>query len=519
MSAEQREHGDDPARAARAVLPLGGDHCVGTRVAGASPRPAASSVGCGDAGRLAASRGRAGLGRARPGHDDRRRRRAVRRRSRRRRAVPVPAGRRGTRSHARRRRGLGASGRARRRSGRNRAVRDRVTTCVGRGVTGARRGTRRRAGVCAMRRRLAEPRTVSVARDGGVRGRRLRLRSPALGHRPSRRRGSTALGRARRCGSWRTPAPAPATRPAQRPRPWATAARRREAASRTAARRSDVEPPDAPDDVAGAVGAGAATGVGATGGVCVAAAGTAAVGSGEVAVALGVRGRRGAERQHRRRVDVPVLVGRPADAEVDVRVGHPGLVARTDRPDAVALDDRRALGHSDGAQVGERDRPAVRRLDRDAPAVARNDAGERDDPRRGRADHRPERPGDVDPAVVAGRLGSSGSNEYGCSTGPSAGHVHAPAGATTASATRRASRIRRMSNHLICVVQRPGHGRAGCLPRFRRPARALPPKRRLEDVSGLPVRRGNVCSPRYGGRWRVSMLRAQLSQSCHKDPR
>jgi hypothetical protein len=49
----------------------------------------------------------------------------------------------------------------------------------------------------------------------------------------------------------------------------------------------DAEPPDASGDVAGAVGAGAATGMGATGGVCVVATGTAAVGSGEATVALG----------------------------------------------------------------------------------------------------------------------------------------------------------------------------------------------------------------------------------------
>ena len=89
---------------------------------------------------------------------------------------------------------------------------------------------------------------------------------------------------------------------------------------------------------------------------------------------------------------------------MDVRIAHAGLVARTDRPDAVALDDRRALGHSDGAQVGEGHRPAVRGLDRHAPAVARDRAGERDEARGRRAHGRADRPGDVEAAMEPGRL-------------------------------------------------------------------------------------------------------------------
>ena len=87
-----------------------------------------------------------------------------------------------------------------------------------------------------------------------------------------------------------------------------------------------------------------------------------------------------------------------------MRLAHAGLVARADRPDAVALDDRRALGHSDGAQVGERDRPAVGGLDRHALAVGRDRAGERDDASGRRAHAAPTGPGDVDAAVEARRL-------------------------------------------------------------------------------------------------------------------
>ena len=83
-------------------------------------------------------------------------------------------------------------------------------------------------------------------------------------------------------------------------------------------------------------------------------------------------------------------------------VTHSGLVARTDRPDAVALDDRRALGHGDRAEVGERDRPAVGGLDRHALAVPRDHARERDEPCCRSMNHVPELASDVEPAVVAG---------------------------------------------------------------------------------------------------------------------
>jgi len=89
------------------------------------------------------------------------------------------------------------------------------------------------------------------------------------------------------------------------------------------------------------------------------------------------------------------------EAEVDVRRGDVRLAALTDRPDAVALRDRRALRHGDGAQVHERHRPAVARLDGHGLAVRRDRAGERDDARSRGADDRPVGAADVDAAVPA----------------------------------------------------------------------------------------------------------------------
>lgn len=112
--------------------------------------------------------------------------------------------------------------------------------------------------------------------------------------------------------------------------------------------------------------------------------------------------RRVADRERPERVDIPVLVGGPADAEMDVRLTPLDCPARPDRPDAVALGDRRALIDRDGAEVSEGHRPAVRRLDRHRPAVRHHRAGERDDPCCRRAHEGARGRGDVDAAVLAG---------------------------------------------------------------------------------------------------------------------
>ncbi len=61
----------------------------------------------------------------------------------------------------------------------------------------------------------------------------------------------------------------------------------------------------------------------------------------------------------------------------------------------------------------------------------------------------PSAPATSIPRCWPAALGNSRSKEYGWSTTPSTGHVQAPAGATTASATTSTSRIRRMSFHLF----------------------------------------------------------------------
>jgi len=61
---------------------------------------------------------------------------------------------------------------------------------------------------------------------------------------------------------------------------------------------------------------------------------------------------------------------------VDVRNGLPGRTARPDRGDDLALADGRACCDSDRAEVRERDRVTVGRLDREALAARGNEASE-----------------------------------------------------------------------------------------------------------------------------------------------
>jgi hypothetical protein len=76
--------------------------------------------------------------------------------------------------------------------------------------------------------------------------------------------------------------------------------------------------------------------------------------------------RRRPRRQERQRIDVPVRVGRPADAQVHVGLRSFGLTARADRPDDIALAHCCPDRHADRAEVDERDRPAVLGADRQA---------------------------------------------------------------------------------------------------------------------------------------------------------
>jgi hypothetical protein len=108
-----------------------------------------------------------------------------------------------------------------------------------------------------------------------------------------------------------------------------------------------------------------------------------------------------AHRQEPDRVEVALRLRRRAHAEMDEGLRHLGVAARTDRPDAVALGDRRALRDGDRAEVRQRDGVTVGGRDRDALARRGDAARERDDAG-GRCRHlRVGRASDVDAAMLA----------------------------------------------------------------------------------------------------------------------
>jgi hypothetical protein len=109
-------------------------------------------------------------------------------------------------------------------------------------------------------------------------------------------------------------------------------------------------------------------------------------------------------RQQAQRVDVAVLVGGDADAEMDVGLGVLRLGARPDRPDRVALGDHQALVDEQRAQLGVRHREAVRSPDRDHAPVAGHRPGERDHTRGGSPHRGVDRRPDVDAAVLPARI-------------------------------------------------------------------------------------------------------------------
>jgi len=133
--------------------------------------------------------------------------------------------------------------------------------------------------------------------------------------------------------------------------------------------------------------------------------------------AAGVGGRfRGTGRrrgQEAQRVEVPLLVGGFPDPEVDVGDVQLGYAARPDGSDGVSLSDGRTAPHSEGAQVHERHRVAIRRLDRHGLSSARDGARERHRARCGSDDRSPGGRADVDPAVLAGRVRMRGIEREG----------------------------------------------------------------------------------------------------------
>lgn len=126
---------------------------------------------------------------------------------------------------------------------------------------------------------------------------------------------------------------------------------------------------------------------------------------GRVGWAVGGRRRSGigsdAHRQQRERVDVSLLVGGHADAEVDVRLGPIGLATRPDRGHRGSLRHGVALANEEGAEMLERDCVPVCSPDRECLASLRHGPGEGDGSRCGSTDVGIEISGNVDPAVLA----------------------------------------------------------------------------------------------------------------------
>jgi hypothetical protein len=141
-------------------------------------------------------------------------------------------------------------------------------------------------------------------------------------------------------------------------------------------------------------------------------------GSGSERGSGGGRGRRrlgrrrpGARREQTERVDVPLGLGRDANPEVDAGYGMLRVTARSHRPDRRSLRDRVALGHRDRTEMDERHRVPVGRDDRHATAVGRKRACEANRAGGRRANRRPFGPRDVDPAMLARRVGVAAERE------------------------------------------------------------------------------------------------------------
>jgi hypothetical protein len=91
-----------------------------------------------------------------------------------------------------------------------------------------------------------------------------------------------------------------------------------------------------------------------------------------------------------------------------LHVGLSAAAAVGESADGIALGDDGIRLHAELAKVRERDRPAVRGLDRDGFAVAGDGARERHDAGRRRQDGRGRSAGDVDAAMLPGRIGVPG---------------------------------------------------------------------------------------------------------------
>ena len=130
-------------------------------------------------------------------------------------------------------------------------------------------------------------------------------------------------------------------------------------------------------------------------------------------------------RQEEQRIEV-ARSGRAARRTPRWTYGHGQLgdAARADRPDRAALGDSPPRADDDRAEMQQRDRVAVRRLDRDRLARPRHGAGEGDDPAPARRTCAPAGAPMSMPRCWPAAYGSSPKRK-GCRTGPCTGQAHA----------------------------------------------------------------------------------------------
>ena len=180
---------------------------------------------------------------------------------------------------------------------------------------------------------------------------------------------------------------------------------------------------------------------------------------------------------------------------MDVRLGQLGVARGADRPDSIALDDRRALRDRERAEMRQRDGVPVGRRDREALARGRDGAGKGHRSGRGRDDGGAGVGADVDATMLARGVRVRGIEDERLQTGPSAGQLQAPAaGARTSAAATAASRTRRTD---VCCMAHPFDRR--------RSSRETPP---IGDGAT------RTCVPVHG---RGGSRRCQTRlQSCHR---
>jgi hypothetical protein len=134
---------------------------------------------------------------------------------------------------------------------------------------------------------------------------------------------------------------------------------------------------------------------------------------GRLVMTRGCRNRRRLRsREEEERVEVALGIRAAADAEVDVRHRQLRHAARADGADHLALGHLRAAPDAERAEVDEHDGVPVRCSDRHRLAARRHGSGKGNSAGGGGDDRRAGRGGDVDPAVLAGRVGVGAEGEW-----------------------------------------------------------------------------------------------------------